>query len=80
MFSYPYYLFERYDNMHFFFKTNLKMSLFYVLDIIGDIGKTIMVSSRVAAAGATGIICMLRYQVRYRYHGPVGFPDGMISL
>ena len=57
MFSYPFYLFERYDNMHFFFKTNLKMSLFYVLDIIGDIGKNIMVGPSFAAA--VGYECIL---------------------
>ena len=57
MLSYPFYLFERYDNMHFFFKTNLKMSLFYVLDIIGDIGKNIMVGPSIAAAvGYGGIL------------------------
>ena len=81
MFSYPFYLFERYDNMHFFFKTNLKVSLFYVLGIRGDIGKKMRDSAPFfIAASAAGMICMLRYQERYRYHGPVRFPDGMISL
>ena len=49
--------------MHFFFKTNLKMSLFYILDIIGDIGKVAI--EVMFSIGTAGRVCMLfiRYEI-----------------
>ena len=52
--------------MHFFFKTNLKMSLFYVLDIMGVIGRNMMVrGTSIVATSAASMICMfvIRYDI-----------------